>query len=389
MMEGYKESELGLIPEDWDALSLGNVFKMKSGEGITKDSGVHGEYPVYGGNGVTFFHNKYRYEHPQIIIGRVGAYCGCIHKTEAKSWITDNALIIHEKIINYDDDFLFFILTYLELNNYANKNAQPVISGQKIYPLIIPFPSISEQQKIAAILSTVDDKMDVIEEKIKETQQLKQSLMQTLLTKGIGHTKFKASPLGEIPESWEVSSIDDACQIHNNLRKPISSEERRKIKGTYPYYGPTGIVDYIDSYLIDGQYVLIGEDGDHFLKYNRWPMTQLISGKANVNNHAHVLKGKGNCSTEWVYWYFKHRDIIRHLTRQGAGRYKLTKATLLTLKMVIPSQIEQAKIISIFFSIEEKLSILQEKKSEYTQLKKGLMQQLLTGKIRVNHLVNE
>jgi type I restriction enzyme S subunit len=383
MREGYKITEIGEIPIDWDIVTLGDIFKLSSGEGLSKNLSIEGDCPVYGGNGVSFYHTKYTHEDPQIIIGRVGAYCGCVHKTTPKSWITDNALFIKNKLRNYDDEFLFYVLNKLNLNTHANKNAQPVISGQKIYPILIGFPKMEEQQKIAKILSTLDDKIDVLEEQIKETEILKKGLMKKLLTKGIGHTKFKNSEVGEIPEGWSFGKVEFFCEIDNNLRKPINSENRMTMKGEYPYYGPTGIVDYINEYSVEGEYTLIGEDGDHFLKYNDWSMTHLIKGKFNVNNHAHLIRGKGDCTTEWVYVFFQHRNIINYLTRQGAGRYKLTKASLLNLPMLVPPLVEQNKIIEVINSIAEKLKILLLRKENYLEFKKGLMQKLLTGKIRV------
>jgi type I restriction enzyme S subunit len=77
---------------------------------------------------------------------------------------------------------------------------------------------------------------------------------------------LKQARVSSIPDDWRISQIGESCSIRNDLRKPISVEERSSLKGDYPYYGPTGILDYIDEYLVDGEFALIGEDGDHFLK---------------------------------------------------------------------------------------------------------------------------
>src|SRR5690606_29262122 len=84
------------------------------------------------------------------------------------------------------------------------------------------------------------------------------------------------------PAHWERSTIGQSLRISNSLRKPISGDIRAKMQGEFPYYGPTGKLDSINEYRLDGRYVLLGEDGDHFLKYKTWSMTQLIDGKANV-----------------------------------------------------------------------------------------------------------
>lgn len=193
---------------------------------------------------------------------------------------------------------------------------------------------------------------------------------------------YKTTDLGIIPSDWEVVEVKEAYGIYNNSRLPISGKIRETIQGKYPYYGPTGIQDYINEYRLDGEYSLIGEDGDHFLKWRNMPMTLLVTGKFNVNNHAHVIKGLKN-HTEWFYWYFYHRDITAHLSRQGAGRYKLNKRTLETLKMAIPSLLEQKAISNALSDTNNLIQSLENLIDKKKKIKQGAMQQLLTGKKRL------
>lgn len=127
------------------------------------------------------------------------------------------------------------------------------------------------------------------------------------------------------PLDWISTTVGDACSIRNDLRLPISRGERATMDGRYPYYGPTGQLDAIADFRLDGQFALIGEDGDHFLDVEKKSQTLLVSGKFNVNNHAHVIESTELCGAEWFYNYFRHRSIKPYLTRQGAGRYKLNK----------------------------------------------------------------
>lgn len=151
-----------------------------------------------------------------------------------------------------------------------------------------------------------------------------------------------------IPTDWLLSTVGSACIIRNDLRMPISRDVRATQKGIYPYYGPTGILDSISEYRIDGTFALIGEDGDHFLDYVNKSQTLLVTAKFNVNNHAHVIESSDICDAEWFYNYFHHRNIKRNLTRQGAGRYKLNKETLERLPILIPPKKEQIVINAIF-----------------------------------------
>ncbi|WP_222165321.1 restriction endonuclease subunit S [Edaphocola aurantiacus] len=186
----------------------------------------------------------------------------------------------------------------------------------------------------------------------------------------------------EIPNDWDVKPVGVAFKICNNLRLPISEEERAKMKGNFPYYGPTKIQDYINEYRIEGKYALIGEDGDHFLKWKELPMTLLVEGKFNVNNHAHIIQGEENL-TEWFFYYFNQKELTPHLTRQGAGRYKLTKDTLSKILCPLPPLPEQKAITSILGTWDMAIQKTGQLIVQKEQRKKWLMQQLLTGKKRL------
>ena len=186
----------------------------------------------------------------------------------------------------------------------------------------------------------------------------------------------------KIPNGWSFANVGEVFEIRNNLRKPISEEERKKIPGVYPYYGPTKIQGYIGTYEQNGSYALIGEDGDHFLKYEDHQMTQLVDGKCTINNHAHIIEGTNKATREWFYYYFMHRDIFSFLSRQGAGRYKLNKASLEKIPILIPPLPEQKKIAKILSTWDKAISTTEQLLENAQQQKKALMQQLLTGKKR-------
>lgn len=150
------------------------------------------------------------------------------------------------------------------------------------------------------------------------------------------------------PPDWTNTTVGEACSIRNDLRLPISREERATMEGPYPYYGPTGQLDSIADFRLDGTFALIGEDGDHFLDVENKPQTILVSGKFNVNNHAHVIESTALCSSEWFYNYFRHRSLTPFLTRQGAGRYKLNKAALQEIPILLPPAEQQSSINALF-----------------------------------------
>lgn len=253
-----------------------------------------------------------------------------------------------------------------------------------------------EQKTVAKVLLKVDRAIEQTEALLAKQQRIKTGLMYDLLARGLdAHGRlrdpaihpFKSSTIGLIPKEWSEGMIATRATLHNNLRKPLSAAVRERMKGVFPYYGPTGIFDYINEYRLEGRFVLIGEDGDHFLKFSTNEMTQLVDGRFNVNNHAHVMTGKNGCSTEWLHHFFRHRDLTYFLTRQGAGRFKLNKAAVLSLPLSVPPPDEQTRIADRLVTEDRLLLAFSEQLAKLKRLKNGLMQDLLTGHVPVTPLL--
>lgn len=168
-----------------------------------------------------------------------------------------------------------------------------------------------------------------------------------------------------IPRHWQVKKLGEVCQVLDNLRKPINSAERqqriagKKQSELFQYYGATGQVGWIDDYITDGQYILIGEDGAPFLDIFK-DKAYKISGKTWVNNHAHILKGKENLiSDEFVLYHLNSIDYANFVN--GTTRLKLTKSSLVEIPIFLPPLPEQLAIVS---KIEELLSDLENGKQQ-------------------------
>lgn len=131
-------------------VQLSEVIKLSSGRGLTQGQMVQGPHPVYGGNGKTGTHLEYFLDAPNVAIGRVGAYCGAVHLTEAKAWVTDNALFVTEYKQEIDRKYLAQALVQVDLNQYAKVGGQPSISQTTVYERAIPLPPIAIQLAIVA-----------------------------------------------------------------------------------------------------------------------------------------------------------------------------------------------------------------------------------------------
>jgi type I restriction enzyme S subunit len=140
-------------PKGWEVKKLGDLIRVKSGEGLSaKSMDPGGVFAVYGGNGISGRHSKYMFDVPKIVIGRVGVYCGSIHRTEPQSWVTDNALFVAETDVRLQDDYLEWALRMADFNQYADRAAQPLISGGRIYPVEIAVPTSHAQRRFSAVL---------------------------------------------------------------------------------------------------------------------------------------------------------------------------------------------------------------------------------------------
>lgn len=139
------------IPSTWKWVRLGDIIKISSGDGLTSyQMDDRGDIPVYGGNGITGYHSKANVCKQTVVIGRVGYYCGSVHLTEKQAWVTDNAFIVTYSEDNIYCEFLMLLLKYANLNKSDNATAQPVISGKKVYPILVPLPPLAEQKRIVA-----------------------------------------------------------------------------------------------------------------------------------------------------------------------------------------------------------------------------------------------
>lgn len=143
------------IPKTWKWIHLGDLISIESGKGLTAAEMIPGDVPVYGGNGITGYHDNGFVPEGTIVIGRVGYYCGSVHVTQKESWVTDNAFITTYPENCVDKWFIVYVLRKMRLGQNNNGSAQPVVSGKKIYPLAFPLPPLAEQNRIADLFKTI------------------------------------------------------------------------------------------------------------------------------------------------------------------------------------------------------------------------------------------
>jgi len=163
---------------------LGDLMVMSSGEGLTSSQmDISAPYPVYGGGGLNGRYTRYLFEDPTIVIGRVGARCGCVFVTEPKAWVTDNALYLKQISDELHSPYLVHALTTLDLRQQANQAAQPVVSQKKINPMRIPVPPLPEQRRIVAELDALQAEVNALKRLQAETAAELDALLPAILDK--------------------------------------------------------------------------------------------------------------------------------------------------------------------------------------------------------------
>ena len=229
----------------------------------------------------------------------------------------------------------------------------------------ISVPPIEEQQKIAEILSAQDKLIELKQKLIDNKKQQKKWLMQNLLK---GKIRLKGFS-GE----WKKVKLSDTCKFLDNLRKPVKENER--ISGCYPYYGASGIIDYVDDYIFDGEYILLGEDGANIIMRST-SLAYKVKGKIWVNNHAHVLQLKSNYNIDFIVNVLENIHYDKY--NSGTAQPKLNREVCENIILIIPLLAEQTAIGEIL-SVQDKEIELLEKELEQEKLrKKALMQFLLS-----------
>ena len=159
--------QYGKLPKGWCETTLGNTIVIKSGDAIKVRDNRIGKYPIYGGNGITGYNESYNVDGINIIIGRVGFYCGSVHYVNNKIWVTDNAFVTKIMGNVYTPKFLYYLLQQYDLKQYSNSTAQPVISGKTVYPINVMLPPLSEQYRIVAKVEELFAQLDKIESSLQ------------------------------------------------------------------------------------------------------------------------------------------------------------------------------------------------------------------------------
>ena len=347
---------------------LGDTCEMKAGKaiasGLISDECTE-ETPIkcYGGNGVRGYVKNANENGSYPIIGRQGALCGNVKYAEGQFYATEHAVVVKPKE-KYNPRFLYHLLTNMNLNQYKSAGAQPGLAVKNIAELVAPVPSLDVQNRIVNVLDNFEkicsDLNIGLPAEIEARQKQYEYYRDKLLTFAeTGNTILSRAEQSRAEQSraeksralikllqyvfgYAVVTLEDIAENCDSMRKPVTSGKREA--GEYPYYGASGIVDYVKDYIFDGDYLLVSEDGANLLARST-PIAFSISGKNWVNNHAHVLKFDRYETRRFVEFYLNSIDLAPYIS--GGAQPKLNQKNLNRIEIPLPSQERQKYIVDI------------------------------------------
>lgn len=258
---------------------------------------------------------------------------------------------------------------------FANQTGVPALSQplKNFKKIRIHLPSYDEQRRIASVIESINDKIDCNQKINDNLEQQAQALYKHYFPYSVGD---------ELPDGWHIGSVGEIIEIHDSKRVPLSGAERAKMeKKTYPYYGAAALMDYVDDYIFDGKYLLLGEDGT-VVDNAGYPILQYVWGQFWVNNHAHILTGKLGFNVESLYMLFKQTPVKAIVT--GAVQPKISQANLRSIQVVIPPE----KLLMEYNDrVEPLFTLLRSNEAEnksLTALRDSLLPKLMSGEIDVS-----
>ena len=352
---------------EWKEYKLKDVANVKYGK--AHQSLSDGYIPAYGSGGLIRYVEKALYNEESILIPRKGTLNNIIYKDEP-FWTVDTMFWteLNKKIIV--PKYLFYQLSLIDFSNMNVGSAVPSMTIPILNDIDIYVPSIPEQTAIASILSSLDDKIALLHRQNATLEKMAETL-------------FRQWFVEEAKEEWEEGNLGEVIEIYDKLRIPLSKMERDKKKDgpLYPYYGAAQIMDYINEYIFDGEYILLGEDGT-VRTDEGYPVLQYATGKFWVNNHTHVIKAKHPYNNFFILNYLKKKNIDEIVT--GAVQPKINQANLKSIDF--PKYPENLVIEfntvtnPVFNKIKHNITQIR----TLTALRDVLLPKLMSGEVRVD-----
>lgn len=388
------------MPSEWKETTVGEFSPFSYGKNLPSEKRKQGRVPVVSSAGISGAHDEALVETMGIVIGRKGTV-GSLTYCDRPFWPIDTAFFIADEPERRDLRFTFYLLHTLNLSDMNSDSAVPGLNRANAHARKVRIPPLAEQKAIAAVLGALDDKIELNRRMNATLEAMARALFQSWFvdfdpvrakldgrppaaldptTAALFPEHFDHKVEGVIPTGWRATTLGEVIEISDSKRIPLSGREREARQGKYPYHGAASVMDYVDDFLFDGIYALMGEDGS-VINEDGTPVLQYVWGKFWVNNHAHVLRGKNGISTEHVLLHLKGSIIAPFVN--GAVQPKLNQGNMNRIPFMIPApEIGQAfsKAIDPLFA---QIRANTEQSRTLATLRDTLLPKLLSGELSV------
>ena len=364
------------LPEGWEVKTLNQISENldKKRVPITKKNRIHGLIPYYGASGIVDYVEEHIFDEDLLLVSEDGANLlarayPIAFSISGKTWVNNHAHVLRFKD-KISQRFVELYLNLMIIDDFVSGMAQPKLNQKMLNKIPIPFPPISEQKRIVAILdeafASIAKAKESAEKNLKNANEIFESYLQSVFeNKG---------------EEWVEKTLNQISENLDKKRVPITKKNRTH--GSIPYYGASGIVDYVDEYIFDEDLLLISEDGANLLA-RTYPIAFSISGKTWVNNHAHVLRFKNQICQKFVEIYLNSIKLDDFVS--GMAQPKLNQAMLNKIPISLPSSKEQQSIVvkldALSTETKKLEAIYTQKLADLEELKKSILQKAFNGEL--------
>ena len=317
---------------------LGEVCVVNKGKQLNKTFLVDdGQYPAYnGGKTYSGRTDSYNVTENTIIISQGGASAGFVNFVTTKFWANAHCYYLLPDITRVNNRYLYHFLKMKQsyLMDFQHGAGIPALKSDKITKMPLPLPPLKIQEEIVQIL-------DKFTEYVTE---LTAELTAELTDRQKQYSFYRDKLLSFEDEVYQVEwkTMGEVAENLDYLRKPVTKGSRSS--GIYPYYGASGIVDFVDDYIFDGEFLLVSEDGANLIA-RKTPIAFPINGRTWVNNHAHVLKFESQIDQKFVSYYLNHIDLSPYIS--GAAQPKLNKQNLNSILLPYPNEQIRKRIVQV------------------------------------------
>ena len=359
--------------DDWEQRKVSELCSIATGKSNTQDKVEDGEYPFYVRSPVIERSNKYLYDEEAVLTVGDGVGTGKVfHYVNGKYDLHQRCYRIFDFSNKLDAKYFYQVfskLFYRRVMTMTAKTSVDSVRMEMIADMKIPVSSFKEQLQIGRYFETIDNLITLHQRKYDKLVMSKKSMLEKMFPKN-GQTKPEIRFSG-FTDDWVQRKLDDVVEFLDTMRKPL--EGAKRISGSYPYYGASGIVDYVDGYLFDEELILLSEDGANITDRN-YPVCFLASGKYWVNNHAHVLRTKQGNENNFICNSLERKDYTQYNT--GMAMPKLNKEICKKIPISCPEFEEQKKIGDYFRSLDHLITLHQRELEKLKKIKLSMLEKM-------------